>query len=101
HRNAVDIGKPPRELRTVDDDAAAVMFFDAIDATNEGRLAGSGRPADDDFFPFADRKTHRIQGSERTESLHQTVDRNDRRPGGGVILVLPHDWRSVSACPLE
>src|SRR6266849_3225322 len=93
--NAVDVGKLIPELDTIDDDAATVVPFDVIDAANEGRFAGSGRSADDDFFPFPDSETYRIQGGERAVSPDQSLDHDDRLRARSVALGLQHDFLSA------
>ena len=42
------------ELRAVDEDAAFLVGFEAVDAADHGALAGAGRAADDDAFLVAD-----------------------------------------------
>ena len=93
--NAVDVGKLIPELDTINDDAATVVPFDMIDTANERRFAGPGRSADDDFFSFTDSETDRIQGGERSVSLHQSLDQDDRRRARSVTLGLQHDLLSA------
>jgi hypothetical protein len=42
------------QLHAVDDDAALLVFFQTIEATNRRRLAGTRRPAQDDTFALFD-----------------------------------------------
>ncbi len=46
--NLVDLLKIVREFLAIDDDLAALVFFQPIDAADQRRLAGTGRTADDD-----------------------------------------------------
>ena len=44
----VDLFQVVGQLRPLDDDLAALVFLQPVDAADHGRLAGAGRSADDD-----------------------------------------------------
>ncbi len=48
--NFLDLFQVVGQLNAVDDDLALLMLFQAVDAADQGRLAGPGRAADDDAF---------------------------------------------------
>jgi hypothetical protein len=52
--DVVDLLEVVGELGAVDDDAPLLVLLEPVDAADHGRLAGAGRPADDDALAAAD-----------------------------------------------
>ena len=50
----VDVLDVVCQLDAIDDDLAALVFLEAVDAANHGRLAGTGRSADNDALAWLD-----------------------------------------------
>src|SRR5262249_28858410 len=74
---AADRVDPPDvagEHHAVHDDLTALKVFKPVDATQQGRLAGSGRAADHDAFPTANVEIDVGQHVKFAEPLVQTGD---------------------------
>src|SRR5919197_3763665 len=79
----VDVPEIARQLNSVDDDTALLMLFEAVDAANGSRLAGAGRPADDDLLPMRYPKIDVSEDVELSEPLIDAdkLDGRDAFPG--------------------
>ena len=52
----VDVLEVVGQLDAVDDDLALLVLLQPVDAADQRRLAGAGRPADDDPLALVDRR---------------------------------------------
>ena len=60
----VDLLQVVGELDAVDDDLALLVLLQPVDAADHGRLAGAGRPADDDALAARDVQVDVLQHME-------------------------------------
>src|SRR5260221_4968314 len=73
-------------LDAVDDDAAGIVTLEAMDAANQGRLAGARRAADHDLLALAYLEVDRLQGLERAEPFFHALQPHRDRPRRGRCL---------------
>ena len=69
----VDVLEVVGELDAVDDDAALLMFFEAVDAADQRRLAGARRAADDDPLALRDGQVDVLEDMELAVPLVDAV----------------------------
>src|SRR5262245_25006816 len=77
----VDLTQIIRELYAVDDDAAHLLRFQAVDAADQRRLTRPRGPADDDLLAPGNREIDVSQDLEGTEPLADTDQLNSRVAG--------------------
>ena len=80
----VDLAQVVGQLHAVDDDAAVLVRFEAIDAANERGLARARGPADDDLLALVDGEVDVPQDLEGAEPLAD-ADQLDRRVAGASV----------------
>jgi hypothetical protein len=77
------------ELGTVDDHAALLPAFDAVDAAKERRLAAAGGAADHDPLPAHDLQAHLAQRLKIREPLAQPDDLDRDFVARGADILRP------------
>ena len=82
----VDVDILVREVELVDAHGSGGDVFEAVEATQEGRLAGTGRPDDADHFTALDVDVQALEDLVVAERLLQSLDRN-LDLGGGLAHV--------------
>ncbi len=87
----MDVAQIAREFDSVNEDPAALMRLEPVDAADQRRFAGSRRPADDDAFAALDVKVDIAQRMVVAEPLIYADHRDGgilrRRVGGGSVLL--------------
>src|SRR5438876_12076689 len=76
--NCLDILDVRGKLDPGNDDLAALMLFEPVDAADHCRLARAGRPADDDAFAFPDLEAEVFEDVELAEPLVDMTQLDDR-----------------------
>jgi hypothetical protein len=77
----VDVAAVLGQLMAVDDDAAAIMLLEPVDAADHGRLAGSGGPADNDALAALDAQIDVAQHMKVAIPLVDADELNRHLPG--------------------
>ena len=83
----LDVANVVAHLDTVNDDPAAVVLLQPVDAADERGLSGAGRADDDDDFLLPDVEIDVLERLEVAEHLVDVLADDDRLPalgGGGV-----------------
>ncbi len=82
--DGIDTFQIIRQLDAIDDDLALLMFFQTVDATDEGRFTGTGRSANHDLFSLLNAEIDTAQDMGFAEPFVETLDL-DQSPGLRVI----------------
>jgi len=88
--NRIQIAHIVIQLDAIDDDVAAIVFFEAIERAQESRLARARRPDDGRDLAFIKSRRHAPQSMESTVMLFNVARFDD-----GFVLLHRH---LLSAC---
>ena len=87
----MDVAQIARQFDSVNEDPAALMRLEPVDAADQRRFAGSRRPADDDALAAFDLEVDIAQSVEVAEPLIYADHRDGgilrRRVDGGSVLL--------------
>src|SRR5258708_896629 len=76
----LDILRIRAQRDTGDDDLAALVLLQPVDAADHRRLPGAGRPADHDAFALVDLEIDVLEDVELAEPFVDMAQLDDRRP---------------------
>jgi hypothetical protein len=63
-----------RQLNAIHNDFSALVFFQTVYATDQGRFAGAGRSANNNTFLFLDSQIYALQDMKFTEPFMHLLD---------------------------